>query len=132
MKDTRPSPGAVRGWSVLTGLLVIGVFTQSVFAGLLLSGEGWGRTAHGINALALVAVALVASVVAAITLRGVSGGGGRLAVLLFGLAVVLAIQTIVGRISAEGTNLLWLHVPLGVALVGLTVQPARAARRLRR
>jgi hypothetical protein len=111
------SLGAARAWSILTGLLVVAVFTQSVFAGFLLSGEGWGRTAHGFTALALVAVALIAGVVAASTLRGVSSGG-KLAILLFGLAVVLAIQTIVGRISAEGTNLLWLHVPLGVALVG--------------
>jgi hypothetical protein len=130
VNDTRPSSGAVRGWSVFTGLLVVGVFTQSMFAGLLLSGESWGRTAHGFTALALVAVTLMASVVAAFTLRGASDGGGRLAVLLFGLAIVLAIQTIVGRISAEGTSLLWLHVPLGVALVGFTVQPARAARPL--
>jgi hypothetical protein len=54
----------------------------------------------------------------------------RLAVLLFALAVILGAQTVIGRLSAEGQNLLWLHVPLGVALVGLTVQPARIAGRL--
>lgn len=117
--DTKPRASLVRAWSVLTGLLAVGVFTQSIHAGVLLAGEGWGRAAHGITALGLVAVALIASVVAALTLRGVSGGGGRLAVLLFGLAVALAVQTVVGRLSAEGTNLLWLHVPLGVALVGV-------------
>jgi hypothetical protein len=50
--------------------------------------------------------------------------------MLFALAVILFAQTVIGRMSAEGQNLLWLHVPLGVALVGLTVQPARVAGRL--
>jgi hypothetical protein len=44
------TPSAARALSVLTRLLVLAVFTQSIFAGVLLSGEGWGRTAHGIMA----------------------------------------------------------------------------------
>jgi hypothetical protein len=137
MRDVRPSHGAARAWSVITGLIVVGVFMQSVFAGLLLSGEGWGRTAHSITAVMLISGTLIASVVAAIMLRRVSDTGGKLALLLFGLAVVLVLQTIVGQLSAEGksllfgANLLWLHIPLGVALVILTVQPARVARQLR-
>jgi hypothetical protein len=131
VSDKRPTLGATRAWSALTGLIVVGVFMQSVFAGLLLSGETWGRTAHSMTAVMLIAVALISSVVAAITLRRVSASGGKLAALLFGLAVVLVIQTIVGQLSSEGSNLLWLHVPLGVALVVLTVQPARVARQLR-
>jgi hypothetical protein len=131
MRDIRPSHGATRVWSAITGIIVVGVFMQSVFAGLLLSGEGWGRTAHSITAVLLIAGTLLASVVAAITVRRVSKTGGKLALLLFGLTVVLVIQTIVGQLSAEGRNLLWLHVPLGVALVVLTMQPARVARQLR-
>jgi hypothetical protein len=49
---------------------------------------------------------------------------------MFALAVILFAQAAIGRLSADGQNLLWLHVPLGVALVGLTVQPARIAGRL--
>lgn len=123
---------AARAWSVLTRLLVVAVFTQSIFAGVLLSGEGWGRTAHGITALALVAVTLIAGIAAALTVRGTGGDASRLTVLLFALAVILFAQAAIGRLSAEGQNLLWLHVPLGVALVGLTVQPARIAGRLAR
>jgi hypothetical protein len=124
------TPSAARAWSVLTRLLVVAVFTQSIFAGVLLSGEGWGRTAHGIMALTLVAVTMGAGIAAALTARGVSRDADRLTVLLFALAVILGAQTVIGRLSAEGQNLLWLHVPLGVALVGLTVQPARIAGRL--
>jgi hypothetical protein len=47
---------------------------------------------------------------------------------MFALAVILFAQAAIGRLSADGQNLLWLHVPLGVALVGLTVQPARDRR----
>jgi hypothetical protein len=121
---------AARAWSVLTRLLVVAVFTQSIFAGVLLSGEGWGRTAHGITALALIAITLVLGLAAALMLRGLSRDADRLVVLLFALALILFAQAAIGRLSAEGQNLLWLHVPLGVALVGLTVQPARIAGRI--
>jgi hypothetical protein len=121
---------AARVWSVLTRFLVVAVFTQSIFAGVLLSGEGWGRTAHGITALALVGATLGAGIAAALTLRGVGSDARRLTVLQLALAVILFAQMVIGRLSAEGQNLLWLHVPLGVALVGLTVQPARIAGRL--
>jgi hypothetical protein len=50
--------------------------------------------------------------------------------MLAALSLLLFVQMVVGRRSAEGANLLWLHVPLGVALVGMMVQPAIAARRL--
>jgi hypothetical protein len=123
-------PSAARVWSVLTRLLLVAVFTQSIFAGVLLSGGGWGRTAHAITALALVAVTLGAAIAAALTVRGVSRDADKLVVVLFALAAILFAQTVIGRLSAEGQILLWLHVPLGVALVGLTVQPARIAGRL--
>ena len=113
----------------MTRLLVIVVFSQSIFAGVLLSGEPWGRTAHGWTALGLVIGTLVAGIVAALSLRGV-GGGRRLSGMLAALSLLLFVQMVVGRRSAEGANLLWLHVPLGVALVGMMVQPAIAARRL--
>lgn len=95
----------------------------------MLSAEGWGRTAHGITALALVGV-IAAGIAAALTVRATGRDASSLTVLLFALAVILFAQTVIGRLSAEGQNLLWLHVPLGVALLGLTVQPARIASRL--
>jgi hypothetical protein len=129
LDNPKGSARLVQTWNVVTRLLVVTVFSQSIFAGVLLSGESWGRTAHGWTALGLVVATLLASIVAAVTLQNLRGGT-RLAVMLAGLALLLVIQMVVGRLSAEGENLLWLHVPLGVALVGLTVQPLLVARRL--
>jgi hypothetical protein len=124
------TPASARAWAVLTRLLVVAVFSQSIFAGVLLSGESWGRTAHGFTALALVAVTLMAGIAAALTVRRVGRDGRTLTILLLALGVILFAQMVIGRLSAEGENLLWLHVPLGVALVGFTVQPFRIAGRL--
>lgn len=131
LDDRRDVARLTRTWKVVTRLLVWAVFSQSIFAGVLLSGESWGRTAHGWTALGLVVATLLASIAAAVTLRWLRDGV-RLAFMLAGLSLVLAIQMVVGRLSAEGENLLWLHVPLGVALVGLMVQPLLVARRLDR
>jgi cytochrome bd-type quinol oxidase subunit 1 len=111
---------------VITRGLVVGVYAQSIFAGVLLSGEEWGRTAHSLTAVGLVVVTLVASVAAAISLRGRTRGF-RLAGLLFAFALALAFQMTIGRMSADGEKLLWLHVPLGVALVVLSTQLALLA-----
>jgi hypothetical protein len=78
-------------------LLLLGaVFSQSIFAGFLLSGDEWGRTAHGITALGLVATTFVAGIAAAVALRQAQQGR-RLAAWLLALALCLAIQMIVGR-----------------------------------
>ena len=49
---------------------------------------------------------------------------------VFLLAAAVFLQTAVGRATAKGDNLLWLHVPLGVALVGFAGQAAAVARKL--
>lgn len=126
--ETGRGPGIARGWVVFTRLLMLAVFSQAVFAGLLLSGEGWGRTAHRSMAEGLVAGTLLAGIVAAVTLRRVAGGR-RLALTLIALAVCLAVQMTLGLLSADGERLLWLHVPFGVALVGFADQLARSTRR---
>ncbi len=118
-------------WAPITRLLMLAIFAQSIFAGLLLSGEAWGRTAHRLTAFGLVAVVLLAGIVAIVTLRDVDTGP-RLAMLLIGLAVSLAIQTVLGMLSAGGERLLWLHVPFGVALVGFAAQLEVTARQLGR
>lgn len=118
-----------RRWRIITSLLVIAVFAQAVFAGALLSGFGWGRAAHSTNAAVLTLAALAASITAAVTLRGVPGGR-RLAGTLLALTLVLVAQAALGGLSAGGVNLLWLHVPLGVALVGFTAQTMALAGRL--
>jgi hypothetical protein len=56
--------------------------------------------------------------------------GMRFGFALLLLAVALSLQTAVGKSLAGGANLMWLHVPLGVALVGFATQAVAAARRL--
>jgi hypothetical protein len=118
-----------RSWSVVTVLLVAAVFIEAVFAGAMLSGLGWARPAHAITAGGLVVATATAGLMAVITLRRVPHGR-KLGLTLSSLAVVLILQAAVGALSAKGANLLWVHVPLGVALVGLAGQAASRARRL--
>jgi hypothetical protein len=118
-----------RGWTVVTTLLVAAIFCEAVFAGVMLSGAGWGRTAHLANAFVLIASTLVAGLVAVVTLRRISHGP-KLGLTLLSLALVIFLQTVLGRSSARGANLMWVHVPLGVALVAFAARAAAGARRL--
>ena len=118
-----------RWWTVITTLLVAAIFAESVFAGAMLSGAAWGRTAHRASAFVLNASTLLAGLVAVVTLRRIPHGT-KLAWTLLALAAVLFLQTAVGRSSARGAQLLWIHVPLGVALVGFAARAAAGARRL--
>ena len=70
-----------------------------------------------------------AGLVSVVTLRRVAHGP-KLCATLLALAVVLFLQTAVGRSSRAGANLMWVHVPLGVALVGFAARAAAGARRL--
>jgi len=125
----RPRRGPRQWWTVVTTLLATAVFSEAVFAGAMLSGVGWGRTAHHAIAVVLIACALLASLVSIVTLRAIPHGRS-LSLGLLALALTVCLQTAVGALSAHGANLLWVHVPLGVALVGLAMQTATGARRL--
>lgn len=127
--DTDETRNPRRRWTVITTLLVAAIFSEAVFAGVMLSGADWGRTAHLLNAVLLIASTLIAGLVAVVTLRRIPHGP-KLGLTLVSLAVVIFLQTAVGRSSAKGANLMWVHVPLGVALVGFAAQAATGARRL--
>jgi hypothetical protein len=118
-----------RSWSIITALLVLAVFIEAVFAGAMLSGVDWARTAHSVNASILLVSTLTAGLISLVALRHVPNGV-RLGLTLSSLAVLVVLQTLAGVFSAKGVNLLWVHVPLGVALFGLAAQAARTARRL--
>jgi hypothetical protein len=118
-----------RPWSVITALVALAVLFEAIFAGAMLSGVDWARTAHAVNAAVLIASALTAGLVAVVTLRGIPHGS-RLGWTLLRLAAVVIVQAALGAWSAKGTNLLWLHVPLGVALFGFATRAAIDARRL--
>lgn len=117
------------GWRIATGILALAVFAEAVFAGAMLSGAEWARRAHIMSAAALIVLSLASALVALVALRRVENGP-RLGLMLLGFAAVLLAQAAIGALSAKGANLMWLHVPLGVALVGLAGQAAASARSL--
>lgn len=91
------------------------VLLQAVFAGGFLSGRDGFRDAHGVNAglLWLVSTALVVIAVAAWR-RGRSPG-------LVAAATAALWVALEAQIAAGESGLLWVHVPLGVAIFGSTV-----------
>lgn len=110
-------------WSVMIVLLAVAVFGEAIFAGAMLSGAGWAHTAHAVNARILIATTIVAGLVAAITLRR-SPRGKRIGWILLSFAGLLVIQSALGALTAKGSNLLWAHVPLGIALFGIVAHLA--------
>jgi hypothetical protein len=127
--SSQPSRNLRQWWSVISALILIVIFTQAVFAGLMLSGVDWGRTAHKVTSVVLIASTLVAGLVAVVSLRRIPHGM-PFGLTLLSLEAALVLQTALGASSAHGANLLWLHVPLGVALVGFAAQAVAGARRL--
>lgn len=129
--EVRDRPAGVAAWAALARLLMIAVFAQSIFAGVFLSGEGWGRTAHRLTAYGLVATALITGIVAVAALMRTEGGR-RFAFGLVAFGLGLVVQMVLGMLSADGERLLWLHIPFGGALVGAAAGLEGAARALGR
>jgi hypothetical protein len=126
---TNQSRNLRRWWSVITSLMALAVLMEAIFAGAMMSGVGWARAAHSVNAAVLIASAFTAGLVCVVTLRGIPDGL-KLGLALLSLAAVVLLQAAIGALTAKGTNLLWVHVPLGVALFGFAVRAAAGARRL--
>lgn len=116
-------------WTIVTLGMVLVLFAQAVFAGAMLSGFDWARPAHAANALIVVGATFSAGLISIVTLRG-TRNGLNLGLLLLGLAAAVFVQFALGRLAAKGVNLMWVHVPLGLMLVGLAWQAAAIARRL--
>jgi hypothetical protein len=125
------APGANlrQGWSIIATLLVVGIFIEAVFAGAMLSGVSWARAAHAVTAIVLIFSATAAGLVALLALRRIPHGL-KLGLTLLSLAGVVALQAALGKMTTQGDNLLWLHVPLGAALIGVAMLAAAWARRL--
>ncbi len=120
----------LRQWGIVTTLLVVILFVEAAFAGAMLSGADWARKAHALTASVLTISAVLAALFALVTLRRIPGGL-RLGLALLSLAALVIAQAVVGALAAKGANLLWVHVPLGVALFGFATQAAARARGLR-
>jgi hypothetical protein len=110
--------GAWKVWQAVTTVLMLAIFSQAITAGLLLRGDGWAQTVHRTAAGILVAATFVAGLVALVTLRDESRGR-RMGTLLVVLAVGLVVQYALGAAAVDGKDVLWIHIPLGVGLIGL-------------
>jgi len=122
--------GLDQWWTGATTLLVATLFLEAVFAGAMPSGAGWARTAHSVTAAILIASTMTLGLISVVALRRTSYGLKSGLILLL-LAATLFLQAALGALSAKGANLLWIHVPLGVALVGFATRAMTRARRFR-
>ncbi len=121
--------GVRQWWTVVTTILALAILAEAIFAGAMLSGVEWALRAHAISAGVLIAATLAAGLVAIVTLRRIPRGP-RLALSLLALAAAVFVQAVLGAMTAKGANLLWLHVPVGAALVGFGMQAINRARSL--
>ena len=127
--SSQPSRNLRQWWIIVTTLLAATFFLEAVFAGAMLSGFGWARRAHALAAASVIVSTLTAGLFCVLILRHVRHGP-RLGLTLLSLAAAALLQAALGALSAKGANLTWIHVPLGVALVGLATQAVAGARRL--
>jgi heme A synthase len=116
--DPTDRAGTWKAWQAVTTVLMLAIFSQAITAGLLLRGDGWAQTFHRTAAGVLVAATFVAGVVALATLRD-ERRGRRMGILLVVLAIGLVVQYALGAAAVDGKDVLWIHVPLGVGLIGL-------------
>ncbi|MBO0769964.1 MAG: hypothetical protein J2P35_00745 [Actinobacteria bacterium] len=128
----RSSAGAGRAFSILNGLVLLGVLLQGLWAGEFIgraAGPDWLRL-HQITAVAVVILALAAAILALATQRrhrGLVAGSA-------GLFVLLVIQTGIGQAISDGGEqaLVAVHIPLAMLIMGLGVYLSIAAARSRR
>jgi heme A synthase len=131
--SNRPTPVAVRIFSMVNGLTLLGVLLQALWAGAFIDQAGreaW-VTVHEIGGFVVVVLSLVAAVIAMAMLRRADPGLTFGAV---GLFVLIVVQTGLGEaISKSGRQeLIISHVPLAMLIFGLGIYLSIAGARLRR
>jgi uncharacterized membrane protein len=89
------------------------VFAQAVFAGLFLDGEAAWRDWHAVNGMLLIPLLVLLAVVLAVVLWR-SGGPGWMALASLALLLAIVVQNAMGQSGRVAV-----HVPLGVAILGL-------------
>lgn len=110
---TGSRPGIAVALHLLLRLLALLVFAQAVFAGLFLDGNATWRQWHAVNGMLLVPLLALLAVVLAVLLWR-SGGPGWIALASLALLLAVVVQNAMGQTSQVAV-----HVPLGVAILGL-------------
>jgi hypothetical protein len=118
VQDVSSSTGARfgldRALHVVLRLLAVLVFAQAAFAGQFLDGnEGW-RDWHATNGMLVLPLLALVEVVLAVLVWRSGGRPGWIALASVGLLLAIFIQAGMGR-----NGQLAVHVPLGVAILGL-------------
>jgi hypothetical protein len=121
----------LRWIEVLADGLILGVLVQAVLAGQILTGRHWMLTAHRVIAEGLPLLALALVVLAWEDWRA---RPARPWVLMTAIAAfgVLVTQTGLGFVGRSSSAAIGVHIPLGVALLGLYVVLASGVRGVRR
>jgi heme A synthase len=110
-----PGPRMVRAMRLVLWLVAVAVFAQAVLAGLFLDGgEAW-RGWHAVTGMLVLPLLALVQVGLAVLVWRRGRGPGWLAVASVGLLVALLVQSVLGMTSQVAV-----HVPLGVAIYGLT------------
>ena len=112
-RPTGSRPGIAVALHLLLRLLVLLVFAQAVFAGLFLDGNAAWRQWHAVNGMLLIPLLALLTVVLAVLLWR-SGGPGWIALASLALLLAVIVQNAMGQSGQVA-----IHVPLGVAILGL-------------
>ena len=107
-------PALARAMSLVLWLLAVSLLAQVIFAGLFLDGHDAWRDWHAANGMVLLPLLALVQVVLAVLVWRPGRGPGWPAIASVGLLVAVVLQNVVGQ-----AGLLAVHVPLGVAIVGL-------------
>jgi cytochrome bd-type quinol oxidase subunit 2 len=125
--STGSRSGIARALQVVLRLLAALVFAQAVFAGLFLDGDDAWRDWHATNGMLLIPLLALVEVVLAVLVWRSGRGPGWLALASVGLLLAIGAQVALGY-----TDQVAVHVPLGVAILGLTGTLLARTRNLRR
>jgi cytochrome bd-type quinol oxidase subunit 2 len=112
-RPTGSRPGIAVALHLLLRLLALLVFAQAVFAGLFLDGSAAWRQWHAVNGMLLIPLLALLAVVLAVLLWR-SGEPGWIALASLALLLAIVVQNVMGQTSQVAV-----HVPLGVAILGL-------------
>jgi hypothetical protein len=112
-RPTGSRPGTVVALRVTLRLLALLVFAQAVFAGLFLDGSAVWRQWHAVNGMLLIPLLALLAVALAVVLWR-SGGPGWIALASLALLLAIVAQSAMGQGGQVAV-----HVPLGVAILGL-------------
>jgi hypothetical protein len=107
-------PALARAMSLVLWLLAMSLLAQVIFAGLFLDGHDAWRDWHAANGMVLLPPLALVQVVLAVLVWRLGHGPGWPAIASVGLLVAVVLQNVIGQ-----AGLLAVHVPLGVAIVGL-------------